>query len=130
MSRGKLQYLAIMKRKKCKEKNKTTIKWANQLLLITLQNLITEEIKILYILSKNKIIKVHKSKVLGFEKCPVYLRLPWIGKVGVRFAQNISTIVRQCYFSSWPMYKNGLQIFWTSSVLYQFKCQCEAWWHR
>ena len=33
----------------------------------------------------------------GPERCPVYLRLPWLGSVSTRFEKQVKSAVKQCF---------------------------------
>ena len=44
--------------------------------------------------------KFDRAKRCTDNKCPVYLRLPYIGSRGEKFAQCITTAVGKCYFSA------------------------------
>ena len=76
----------------------------------------------------------HKTKVSSAQKCPVYLRLPWLGDISDRFANQISACVRKCYFSSnLPIVfrtRTVLQSLWNdhhqqiSALIYSFKYVC------
>ena len=86
---------------------------------------------------RDKIAHFHKTKVASVQKCPVYIRLPWLGDISDRFANQISACVRKCYFSS-----NLRVLFRTRTVLpsgrkdvlpapqhssaliYSFRCVC------
>ena len=61
---------------------------------------------------RDKIAHFHKTKVASVQKSPVYLRLPWLGDISDRFADQISACVRKCYFSS-----NLRVVFRTRTVL-------------
>ena len=61
---------------------------------------------------RNKIAHFHKTKVSSAQKCPVYLRLPWLGDISDRYAYQISACVWKCYFSS-----NLCVVFRTRTVL-------------
>ena len=38
----------------------------------------------------------------GPKKCPVYLHLPWLGNVSLRYEMQIKTAVKRCYFAVEP----------------------------
>ena len=38
----------------------------------------------------------------GLEKCPVYLRLPWLGSVFTRFKKQVKSAVKQCFTAVEP----------------------------
>ena len=49
---------------------------------------------------RDKISDFCKIKPDSVQRCPVYLRLPWLGDISGKFANQISACVRKCYFSS------------------------------
>ena len=73
---------------------------------------------------------------LGPEKCPVYLRLPWLGSVSTRFENQVKSAVEQCFSTVEPRVvystnellsatnKDVLPALQKSNVIYQFS------WHR
>ena len=61
---------------------------------------------------RDKIARLHKTKVSSAQKCPVYRTLPWLGDISDRFANQISTCIQKCYFSS-----NLRVVFRTRTVL-------------
>ena len=42
------------------------------------------------------------EKTFGSEKCPVYLKLPWIGNVSSKFENQISKAIASCYYAVKP----------------------------
>ena len=50
-------------------------------------------------------------KRFGPEKCPVYLKVPWIGKAFIRFDKNVKTAVENCYSSV------TTRVFFTSKLM-------------
>ena len=48
----------------------------------------------------HKIADFNKIKPAMVEKCPVYLRLPWLGDISDSFSRQISRSVQDCYYSS------------------------------
>ena len=76
---------------------------------------------------------------LVLKKCPVYLHLPWLGNVLMRYKRQIKTAVKRCYFAVEPCIvyttrqllpsakKNVLPAFHQSSIVYQFLCHCNSW---
>ena len=48
----------------------------------------------------DKIVHFHKTKVALAQKCPVYLRLPWLVEISDQFADQISLCIWRCYFAS------------------------------
>ena len=73
------------------------------------------------------------------EKCPVYLRVPWIGKPFTNLKKDVKTAVESCYGSvstrlvmtSKRMLpvprKDVLPTTQKSSVIYEYKCHCDSW---
>ena len=42
------------------------------------------------------------EKAFGPEKCPVYLKLPWIENVSSKFENQISKAITSCYYTVKP----------------------------
>ena len=42
------------------------------------------------------------EKPIGPEKCPVYLKLPWVGNVSSKFENQISKAITSCYHAVKP----------------------------
>ena len=40
--------------------------------------------------------------MLGPEKCPVYLKLPWIGNVSSKFENQINKAITSCFYAVKP----------------------------
>ena len=47
------------------------------------------------------LMKVALMKV-ALMKCPVYLRLPWLGSVSTRFEKQVKSAVKQCFSAVEP----------------------------
>ena len=74
----------------------------------------------------------------GPKKCPVYLHLPWLGNVSMRYEMQIKTAVKRCYFAVEPCIvyttrqllpvakKDVLPAFHQSNIVYQFLCHCDS----
>ena len=81
-------------------------------------------------------IKFVRASRCTVNKCPVYLRLPYIGSRGERFAKSIITAVGKCYFSAAvrvifqnrtafiSMRKDVLPPQHVISVIYKYTCSC------
>ena len=81
-----------------------------------------------------KIAQFSMPKRVGPEKCPVYLRVPWIGKASIGLDKNVKTAVESCYgsvttrvvFTSKRMLpvarKDVLPTTLKSSVVYEYSC--------
>ena len=57
-----------------------------------------------------KITQFSMPKRFGTEKCPVYLRVLWIGKASISLDKNVKMAVESCYG------------FVTTRVVFTFKC--------
>ena len=85
-----------------------------------------------------KIAQFSMPKRFGPEKCPVYLRVPWIGKSSIGLDKNVKTAVESCYgsvttrvvFTSKRMLpvarKDVLPTTLKSSVVYEYSCHCDS----
>ena len=79
-----------------------------------------------------------KIKRFGPEKCPVYLRVPWIGKPSITLEKEVKAAVESCYgsvstrliFTSERMLpvarKDVLPTIQKSFVIYEYKCHCDS----
>ncbi len=50
----------------------------------------------------NKIAGFSADKKIGPQKCPVYLKLPYIGNVSMRFEKQIKTAITKCQANGQP----------------------------
>ena len=78
------------------------------------------------------------GKTFGPEKCPVYLKLPWIGNVSSKFENQISTAITCCYYAVKPCVLYNTRVMLTSAekdcvyttqtscIVYEFSCRCDA----
>ena len=85
-----------------------------------------------------KINQFHRPMQLGSKKCPVYLHLPWLGNVSIRYKMQIKTAIKHCYFAVEPCIvyttrqllpaakKDVLPAFHQSNIIYQFLCHCDS----
>ena len=85
-----------------------------------------------------KINQCHRPTQLGPKKYPVYLHLPWLGNVSMRYKMQIKTALKRCYFAVEPCIvyttrqllpvakKDVLPAFHQSSIVYQFLCHCDS----
>ena len=83
-----------------------------------------------------KINQFHRPTQLGPKKCPVYLHLPQLGNVSMRYEMQIKTAFKRCYFAVEPCIayttrqllpvakKDVLPAFHQSNIVYQFLCRC------
>ena len=49
-----------------------------------------------------KMNQFRKPTQFGPKKCPVYLHLPWLGNVSLRYEMQIKTATKRCYFAVEP----------------------------
>ena len=84
-------------------------------------------------------IKFDRASRCTVNKCPVYLRLPYIGSRGEKFVKSITTAVGKCYFSAAvrmifqtrtafvskdSFRKDVLPSYHINSVIYKYTCSC------
>ena len=74
----------------------------------------------------------------GLEKCPVYIRLSWLGSVFTRFEKQVKSAFKQCFFAVetrvvystnelfYATNKDVLPAVQKSNVIYQFSCHCDS----
>ena len=87
---------------------------------------------------KRKLQQLKSNPVHTVEKCPVYLHIPWIGNVSMKFEKQITSAVKRCFFSVEPrvifntrqllpvIKKDVLPSHHHSNVIYQFVCHCDS----
>ena len=51
---------------------------------------------------KCKLQQLNSNPVHAVKKCPVYLYIPWIGNVSIKFEKQITSAVKRCFFSVKP----------------------------
>ena len=51
---------------------------------------------------KRKLQQLNSNPVHTIKKCPVYLHIPWIGNVSMKFEKQITSAVKRCFFSVEP----------------------------
>ena len=51
---------------------------------------------------KRKLQQLNSNPVHTVKKCPVYLHIPWIGNVSMKFEKQITSAVKCCFFSIEP----------------------------
>ena len=88
---------------------------------------------------KQKLQQLNSNLVYTVEKCPVYLHIPLIGNVLIKFKKQITSAVKCCFFSVEPCVilitrqllpaskKDVLSSHYHSNVIYQFVCHCNSW---
>ena len=87
---------------------------------------------------KRKLQQLNSKPVHTVEKCPVYLHIPLIGNVSMKFEKQITSAVKRCFFSVEPrvifntrqllpaIKKDVLPSHHHSNVIYQFVCHCDS----
>ena len=85
-----------------------------------------------------KLVKFAAEKTFGPEKCPVYLKLPWIGNVSSTFENQFNRAITSCFYvvKSRVVYntrvmqpsakQDSVPTTQKSCVVYEFSCRCEA----
>ena len=85
-----------------------------------------------------KIFLFVNSNSVHTEKCPIYLHIPWIGNVSMKFEKQITSVVKCCFFSVEPRVifttrqllpatkKDVLPSHHQNNVIYQFVCHCDS----
>ena len=85
-----------------------------------------------------KIAQFSTLKRFGPEKCPMYMRIPWIGKPSTNLEKEVKITVESCYgsvstrliFPSKRMLpvarKDVPPTTQKSFVIYEYKCHCDS----
>ena len=72
------------------------------------------------------------------QNCPIYLKLPWIGKISLNFEKQTKTAINRCYQAVEPriiftrrkslpaIHKDVLLSLQQSMVVYQNVCRCDC----
>ena len=81
----------------------------------------------------------HALLKFGLEKCPFYLRLPWLGSVSIRFEKQVKSAAKQRFTAVEPrvVYSTNellsatnndvlLPALQKSNVIYLFSCNCDS----
>ena len=78
------------------------------------------------------------EKTFGPEKCPVYLKLSWIGNVSSKFKNQSNKAITSCFYAVKPRVVYNTRVMLPSAkkdnvptpqkscVFYEFSCRCEA----
>ena len=86
----------------------------------------------------HKLANFAAEKKFGPEKCPVYLKLPWIGNVSSKFENQINKAITSCFYAVKPRVvyntramlpsakKDSVPTTQKSCVVYEFSCRREA----
>ena len=74
----------------------------------------------------------------GTQKCPAYLKLPWIGNTSLQFESQIRQAATKCFFVVNPrivystrralpsIQKDCVPTNQIISVIYEFRCKCDS----
>ena len=85
-----------------------------------------------------KIALFYRKPKEGPQKCPVYLKLPWIDKISLNFEKQTKTAINRCYQAVEPsiifttrkilpaIHKDVLPSLQQSMVVYQYVCRCDC----
>ena len=85
-----------------------------------------------------KIARFHQPVKEGPQKCPVYLKLPWIGNMSLKFEKQVKSNVKNCFSAVEPrvifqtrkilpsIYKDVVPTTQQSLVVYQYVCRCDC----
>ena len=91
---------------------------------------------IIQITMSEKIALFNRKPKEGPQKCPVYLKLPWIGKISLNFEKQTKIAINRCYQAVEPciiftkrkvlpaIHKDVLPSFQQSMVVYRYVCRC------
>ena len=72
------------------------------------------------------------------HKCPAYLKLPWIGKISLKFEKQVKSNVQNCFSAVQPrlilqtrkilpsIHKDAVPTTQQSLVVYQYVCRCDC----
>ena len=52
--------------------------------------------------TRERIANFSAFRKMGPQKCPVYLKLPWIGNISLRFESQIRQAITKCFFAVNP----------------------------
>ena len=84
-----------------------------------------------------KMKQFHTLPKFGPERCPIYLRLPWLGSVSTRFEKQVKSLVKHFFSAVEPRVvhstnellsttnKDVLPALQKSNVIYQFSYHCD-----
>ena len=107
-----------------------------QLKKIFLEKSYPEDVISVYI--KEKIANFLADVIFCPQKCPVYLKLAWIGNCSLHFEKQIKQAIANCFFAmnqrivnaqkkALPsIQKDCVPASPKSSVVYEFTCQCDS----
>ena len=86
----------------------------------------------------NKLARLQSLPKFGPNKCPVYLKLPWIGNISLKFENEIKSFVEHCFRTVEPrilfstrkifpsIHKDAVSSIQQSVVKYKYVCRCDC----
>ena len=86
----------------------------------------------------HKLARFQSLPKFGPNKCPVYLKLPWIGNISLKFENKIKSSVKHCFRAVEPrvffsnrkiflsIYKYAVPSIQQSMVVYEYVCRCDC----
>ena len=87
---------------------------------------------------RNKISRFNLEPKEGPQRCPVFFKLPWTGKIFLKFESQIKSAVQNCYEAVDPrvifstrklllaIHKDALPSIHQSMVVYQYAYRCDC----
>ena len=85
-----------------------------------------------------KIVRFYEYVNEGPQKCLVYLKLPWIGNISLKFEKQVKSNVQNCFSAIQPrvifqtrkslpsFHKHAVPTIQQSLVVYQYVCRCDC----
>ena len=85
-----------------------------------------------------KIARFYQPVKKGPKKCPVYLKLAWIGNISLKFEKQVKSNLQNCFSAVKPcvifhtrkipplIHKNAVPITQQSLVVHQYVCRCDG----
>ena len=86
----------------------------------------------------NKIVRFYHLVKEGPQKCPIYLKLPWIGNISLKFEKRVKSNVQNCFSAVEPrvifhtrkilpsIHKDAVPTTQQCLVVYQYLCRCDC----
>ena len=86
----------------------------------------------------NKLARFQSFSKFGPNKCPVYLKLLWIGNISLKFENKIKFFVKHCFRAVEPrvlfstrkilpsIHKDAVPSIQQSMVVYEYVCRCDC----
>ena len=86
----------------------------------------------------NQLAQFQSLPKFGPNKCPVYLKLPWIDNISLKFEHKIKSSVKHCFRAVEPqvlfstrkifpsIHKDAVPSIQQSMVIYEYVCHCDC----